>query len=191
MPHPDKIEDKTDEEIVRLSLENKENYLWLMKRYENKLLRYILRLTNYPKEDAEDILQEVFIKAYLNLNDFNRNLKFSSWIYRICHNEVISHWRKMKVRPQMTELIDNNLKFSTNAPIYKELEIKLNKGKINEVLNQIPLKYREVLVLRYWDEKDYNEMADILRVPLGTVGTLLNRAKKSFKEMTIKQNINF
>ncbi|MGA2666745.1 MAG: RNA polymerase sigma factor [Patescibacteria group bacterium] len=187
-----KIPEKTsDEKIVQLSLSDKENYLHLMRRYEPKLLRYIFRITNCSREDAEDILQEVFIKAYQNLNDFDQSLKFSSWIYRICHNEVISHWRKLNNSPKNVELFDNDIKLSSNAPIYKELDIKLNKEKIDEVLKKLPIKYRDVLVLRFFEEKDYGEIADILKSPLGTVGTLISRAKKVFKEAAQKNKINF
>lgn len=181
----------TDEEIVKVVLADKENYLYLMKRYEPKLLRYINRLTNGSREDAEDILQEVFLKAFLNLNDFDPKLKFSSWIYRICHNEVISHWRKTKASPKNVELFDNDLKLSDSTPLWKELDIKLNKAKINDVLKKLPIKYRDVLVLRYFEEKDYGEIADILKSPVGTVGTLILRAKRQFKAETENLKINF
>jgi len=185
------ILEKTDEELVKLSLLDKENYLYLMRRYEPKLMRYIFRLTNSPKEDAEDILQEVFLKVYLNLNDFNPKLKFSSWIYRICHNKVISHWRKINASPKSVELFDNDPKFSSDTPIYRELDQKLDKAKIDEILVKMPLKYRVVLVLRFFEEKDYGEIADILKSPVGTVGTLILRAKKQFKIETEKLKINF
>jgi RNA polymerase sigma-70 factor (ECF subfamily) len=185
------LSEKTDEELVKLSLENKENYLYLMRRYEPKLLRYIFRLTNSPKEDAEDILQEVFLKVYLNLNDFNPKLKFSSWIYRICHNEVISFWRKTKSTPKNVELFDNDPKASDDTPVYHELDQKLNKAKIDEILAKMSLKYRDIIVLRYFENKDYSEIADILKTPIGTVGTLLLRAKKAFKIEVDKAKINF
>src|SRR5665648_822001 len=64
---------KTDEQIIVLTLKNQDYYLCLMKRYEAKLLNYILKISNINREDAEDILQEVFVKAYQNLNDFDLN----------------------------------------------------------------------------------------------------------------------
>jgi len=90
----------TDEELVKLALEDQAVFLWLVERYRAKLLRYINRLTNVNDDDAEDILQDVFIKVYLNLNDFNGDLKFSSWIYRITHNQVISRHRRLKAHPE-------------------------------------------------------------------------------------------
>ena len=78
-----------DEQLVQLSLNNQDYFYYLMKRYEIKLLRYIKRLTTVSPEEAKDIIQEIFIKVYRNLNGFNPKLKFSSWIYRIAHNEII------------------------------------------------------------------------------------------------------
>src|SRR6185503_18028902 len=92
--------EKTDAELVTLTLQNQENFAHLMKRYEGKLLSYILRISNVDHDEAQDILQDVFIKTYKNLNSFDADLKFSSWIYRICHNQVISNYRKVKARPQ-------------------------------------------------------------------------------------------
>jgi len=89
-----------DEDLVKLTLEKQDNFLYLIKRYEAKLSRYIRRIAGLNKEDTEDILQEVFIKVYQNLNSFDKDLKFSSWIYRITHNEVIDSYRKKQARPQ-------------------------------------------------------------------------------------------
>ena len=100
---------KTDEQIVVLTLKNQDYYLCLMKRYEAKLLNYILKISNINREDAEDILQEVFVKAYQNLNDFDLNFKFSNWIYSIAHNATISVFRKKKVRPQTVSWEDKDL----------------------------------------------------------------------------------
>src|SRR5665648_188700 len=79
----------TDNELVKLSLDNPDHFFCLTKRYESKLLRYIMRISKFSHEDAEDVLQDVFIKTYYNLNEFDSELKFSSWIYRIAHNQTI------------------------------------------------------------------------------------------------------
>ena len=94
-----KFADMTDEELVKSALTQKDNYAYLMQRYEEKLRRYIIRLRGGREDDTDDILQEVFIKVYKNLNDFDPSLKFSSWIYRITHNETITFLRKINRRP--------------------------------------------------------------------------------------------
>ena len=186
--HPDKL---SDEEIVRLTLEDKDNFLYLIKRYEGKLSRYINRIAGLSKEDIEDILQEVFIKTYQNINSFDKDLKFSSWIYRITHNEVIDNYRKKQSRPQMitydNELILNNI--ISDLDISRELDQKYLRANISQLLGSLDLKYREVLVLKFLEEKEYKEISDILKKPMGTVATLINRAKKQFLEKLEEQDI--
>jgi RNA polymerase sigma-70 factor (ECF subfamily) len=181
-------ENISDEQLVQLSLKDQDCFYCLMKRYEIKLLRYIKRLAKVSQEEAEDIIQEVFIKVYRNLNGFNRKLKFSSWIYRIAHNEIINQYRKTKLRSSVRPLNiedEANLIDSINDTIeideaYENLE---NAEKVREALAELPNKYREILVLRYLEDKSYGEISDILRKPPGTVATQINRAKASFKKI--------
>ena len=182
---------KTDEQIVVLTLKNQDYYLCLMKRYEAKLLNYILKISNINIEDAEDILQEVFIKAYQNLNDFDLNLKFSNWIYSIAHNATISAFRKKKVRPQTVSWEDkdlNNILESTLDVENTSLQ-KLTYKQILKIINRLPLKYKDVLILKFMEGKDYREISDILHKPMGTIATLINRAKKSLKQELKKEDI--
>src|SRR4030042_5690017 len=104
---------KTDEEIAAMALQNPDCFGCLAQRYEAKLMRYIRRISGVTQEDAEDILQEIFIKVYRNLRSFDQGLKFSSWIYRIAPNQVITNWRKTKSRPQVLkfEADEDFLKF--------------------------------------------------------------------------------
>ncbi|MBU1036706.1 sigma-70 family RNA polymerase sigma factor [Patescibacteria group bacterium] len=189
----DNYSPKNDAELVRLALQNQDNFLYLIKRYENKLLRYIQRISNISLEDAKDILQEVFIKVYYKLNDFDPDLKFSSWIYRITHNQVISHYRKLQARPKTVFLdTENNLIENIKVELKMESDIDLAylQKNIFKILNQLPEKYKEVLVLKFFEEKSYQEISDILKIPMGTVATLINKGKKFFKENLAKQEIN-
>jgi len=182
---------KTDEQIVVLTLKNQDYYLYLMKRYEARLLNYILKISNISREDGEDILQEVFVKAYQNLNDFDLNFKFSNWIYSIAHNATISAFRKKKVRPQTVSWEDkdlNNILESTLDVENTSLQ-KLTYKQILKIINQLPLKYKDVLILKFVEGKDYREISDILHKPMGTIATLINRAKKSLKQELKKEDI--
>jgi RNA polymerase sigma-70 factor (ECF subfamily) len=185
------IAEKTDEDLVRLTLKNIEAYVFLVERYEEKLLRYIMRISRGTREDAEDLLQDVFLSAYKNLNDFDQNLKFSSWIYRIAHNKVISHFRKITARPKtMTYEGDSQLLnvLASEENIAKALERKYTAEEVRIAIDQLDEKYREVLMLKFLEEKDYKEISDILEKPMGTVATLISRAKKQFKEKTEQVN---
>lgn len=187
----DDISSLTDAELVKLTLANQDNFVYIVDRYKGKLSSYVKRLTNANNEDAEDILQEVFIKVYLNLNDFNKDLKFSSWIYRITHNQVISGHRKLKARPEGYAVnLDDQLAKNLTAEIdiKGQVDHKILQETINSVLKKIDGKYRDVLVLKFLEEKSYQEISDILKKPLGTVASLMNKAKQEFKNELEKQN---
>jgi len=185
--------EKTDEELVIMVLEQGQGYFFnLMRRYESKLLRYIRRLTSVSDDDAQDILQEVFIKVYQNLNDFNLKQKFSSWIYRIAHNEVINNFRKSKSRGKdLVFKIDDELfqNISSKLNLDEEIDGKIKREVILNKINNLDEKYKEILVLKYFEDKDYKELSFILKKPIGSVGTLINRAKKQLAD-EIEKGIN-
>ena len=185
MPVDSAVGEKTDQELVTLTLENQDNFLYIVNRYEKKLFYFILRISSVSNEEAQDLLQEIFIKIYQNLNDYDHSLKFSSWIYRIARNHVISHYRKNKNRQVLTssevndEILDNLV---SDFDVIKEIDNEISRKNIIEALNNINSKYREVIILKYFEEKSYEEISDIIKKPIGTVGTLINRAKKQLKE---------
>jgi RNA polymerase sigma-70 factor, ECF subfamily len=178
----DAYTEKTDEELVRMTLSNQALFAILVERYEDKLRRYIHRITNVTKEDCDDILQEVFINVYKNLAGFDTSLSFSSWIYRITHNYVRSQFRKKQARPQSIEIAAEILEnISSDEDLYKIFETQLTKEIIRDALTKLDEKYKTVLILKFLEEKDYKEISDIIQKPIGTVGTLINRAKKKLK----------
>ena len=181
----DKCENKTDEELVELTLKDQNFLFCITRRYETKLLSYILRISNVSREEAEDILQEVFIKVYYNLNSFDKELKFSSWIYRITHNQVISNYRKIKARVETItfDLKDEVIKnIVSEFDIKEELDYKIFREKIERLLNNIDKKYQEVLILYLLEEKSSQEISDILKKRIGTVYSLISRGKKLLKK---------
>ncbi len=162
--------------------EEREVFGCLIQRYEDKLRRYLRRLMPGLGEEADDVLQEVFLKAYVNARGFDANLSFSSWIYRIAHNEAVSWLRKKKARPETVELGEDEFQtFVTSlAEATEEEERTYVKDTVIRVLAVLPEKYRAVLVLRFLEGRTYEDIGDILQVPGGTVATLLHRAKKNF-----------
>jgi RNA polymerase sigma-70 factor, ECF subfamily len=174
-----KFPDEKVVEIVRTK--DKELYVEIIKRYQAKLLRYATYILN-DKHMGADAVQESFIKAYINLNGFNINKKFSSWIYRIVHNEAINILRKQKKQLPINEKIDIDSGINLEDDFIKN-ELKHH---MQECLNKISVIYREPLSLYYLEEKSYEEISDILRVPVGTVGTRINRAKGLMKKICQK-----
>lgn len=186
------ISDQTDEQLVVLTLENQNNFILIIHRYRDKLTRYIKRITNVSDDDAEDILQEVFMKVYQNLNDFDNDLKFSSWIYRITHNQVISYHRKHQARPEghRLDLDDKDLQsLSSDLNIPAETDKMFLRENIMRVLDNLDEKYREVLVLKFLEEKSYEEISDIIKRPMGTVASSINKAKYNFRKELSRLNM--
>jgi len=180
---PSKLSDEQLVEIIRKK--DKELFSEIIKRYQTKLSHY-LRKFIYDPDELEDVLQLVFIKSYKNLYGFNVNKKFSSWIYRITHNEAINYLKKNS-RGQISldeveyKIIDE--KINLDGDIYQILL----KKKIEKYLKNIKLKYREPLILFYFEQKSYQEISDILRIPKNTVGTLISRGKQMLKEHLTKK----
>jgi len=177
--------EKSDAELVSLALANRDDFLYIVDRYRPQLLSYIRRLTNIRPPDAEDLLQEIFIKVYLNLNDFDRKLKFSSWIYRIAHNQVISSYRKLKARPEGNEIDWEEpaiRRIMAESDVAGQADQSFLQEAVALALGRLPDKYREVLILRFQEEKSYQEIADIIKKPGGTVASWLNKAKEAFRE---------
>jgi RNA polymerase sigma-70 factor, ECF subfamily len=183
----------SDEEVVKMTLAEPNQYGLLMERYEPKLKRYIARLGVRDKEDQLDVLQEIFIKAYRNLNSFDNSYSFSSWIYRIAHNESISFYRKKNVRPEGHLVGDGNEVLSFLSSNQEGEEVKfdkhINAEEVNNALFKIDEKYREPIILRYFEHKEYDEISDILQIPIGSVGTLLHRGKKQLANVLNKDNL--
>lgn len=177
----------TDEEIVTRTLQDKESFGLLISRYEERLTRYVRRIGRFSNEDVEDILQESFIKAYRYLNDFDKSLSFSSWMYRITHNEAISFYRKKIVRPEghLDADSETTLLFIQSDISSSELSFDagVSQEEIHRALQLLPAKYRDVIVLRFFEHKEYDEISDILKIPIGSVGTLLHRGKKQMGEI--------
>lgn len=176
----------TDQVVVKLALRERALFGHIVERYQEKLSRYISRLGIRNPDDRDDVLQEIFIKVYRNLNDYDERYSFSAWIYRIAHNEAVSWYRKKKVRPEGNLVTDSEevLPFLNDGE--DDMEVKFDKEidakYLNRALNTLDQKYRDIVVLRYFEHLEYEEISDVLKIPVGTVGTLLYRAKKQLKE---------
>lgn len=175
----------SDEELAeRTQQGDQAAFNLLFTRYEKKILRYGQRFL-YSYEDLEDAVQEVFIKAYRNIQSFTVSRKFSTWLYRIAHNTFINVIKKKGREPisffdfdTFVQLPVKNSKSPEDTLITKE-----DKNLINTSLKNVSPKYREPLILFYIEEMDYQEIADILKIPTSTVGVRLRRGKAMLKKM--------
>jgi RNA polymerase sigma-70 factor (ECF subfamily) len=184
----------SDEKLASMSTQDSSCFGELIGRYEKKLGRYIQRLLRASSQDIEDILQEIFINAFKNVNAFNPTLKFSSWIYRIAHNEAINHYRKTRRETKNISIDDEENEHITHVlqdsfDIQRETDNKEAYQKALELIMSLPDKYREVIILYYFEDKSYEELGDILKKPGGTIATLLKRARDHLRQAAKRNNI--
>lgn len=181
----------SDIELIAIIREqNKELYRELFFRYQKRLLVYISHLIG-SREDAEDILQNVFSKTYKSIESFDMDRKFSSWIYRIAHNEAINYIKRKNKRylvswEDVTTSKDKLEMATDDEPLEDRLFQQEIVTEIDEAMVKLPSRYQKVLKLRYFEEKSYEEIAKIIRKPINTVGTLISRAKKKLLEIVKK-----
>ena len=183
---------QTDAELIELAKQDPELFGLLMERYQVQLSHYIRRMTQLGQDDVQDLLQEVFIKIYQKLNEYDEILKFSSWAYRIAHNHVVDYFRKVDARPKANSLDDYEWEKIVEASIHIEKDI-MNRDcveKVKACISELPIKYKEVLILRFVEEKEYEEIMDILKKPKGSVATLIARGKETLIRELKEQNIN-
>lgn len=176
----------TDEELVALSLRDKDAFAHLVYRYAPKLRSYIARIGGLPAEDTEDILQDSFVRIYEHLNDFDPLLSFSSWAYRITHNQTMNFFRKRRARPEghLTLLSDEELTaLSATTDVFADFANTFDATILRKVLATLSKEYYDVLILRYFEHKSYDEISDILSIPPGTVAVRLSRAKAKIKKI--------
>ena len=179
----------TDEKIAQMVQKGKsESFGLLVERYEAKIIRYARRfLFNY--NDIEDLAQEVFIKAYTNIQSFDASRKFSPWIYRIAHNEFINAIKKKGKEPLPLFDLDVLLpRLISKEKTDKNTTEQELRSLLDKCLDKLNSKYREPLILRYFEELNYQEIADILRIPISTVGIRLKRGKEKMKSFCKKLN---
>lgn len=154
----------------------------LITRYESKLKRYARKFLSTDHE-IDDLVQDVFIKSYTNIQSFDTEKRFSPWIYRIAHNTFVNELKRKErsgfgffdadtILPLLPakETTDGAI---LEAEIGSELEAHIGK---------LPAKYREVLILHYFESLSYQEISDVLQIPVTTVGVRMTRARTKLKE---------
>ena len=179
----------SDEELaVHIRSASPDDFRILIERYQQKLFRYALKYIN-DQDRAEDIVQEALVKIYQNLNNFDAKRTFSAWAYRITHNEVINNVRKNK---NQVDIDDDSwipdLADDRPSPA-EEFDKELSKKELHSAISQLPMKYRQILVLYYFQGCDYESIATILGIPISTVSTRMSRAKQKLKKLLRKEHV--
>jgi RNA polymerase sigma-70 factor, ECF subfamily len=159
----------------------------LMRKYEKKIFSFVVRMVR-NEDTAVDLTQDFFFKIFTVLEKYNFEYKFSTWAYRICYNLVIDHIRKNQA--QVDSLDDETVSSrdmldSDNVSRedgFKALARQETRDYVWRVVDEIPLKFRELILLRYIQDLKYEEIAEITSLPVGTVKNRIFKAKEILKQ---------
>ena len=184
---------RTDQEIVVLARAGQEAaYRELIRRYERPLFSLLYRMVR-DRELAEDLAQETFIKALNSIESYRSEYKFSSWIFKIANNTAIDHLRRRELdtlslegsphaeTPEAVEATALQIGDRQESPL-DAVEARELGGQIEQAIAQLRPEYRSCILLRHVEGRAYEEIAEILNLPLGTVKTYIHRARNELRQ---------
>jgi len=175
----------TDSQLIReIKDGNVELYTELMNRYQRRILSFIYHMLKSAKLEsiAEDLTSETFYKAYKSLHTFREiDATFSTWLYTIARNTVLSELRKQKAATVSIEEVNVEPIVSTDATPEQQLLLNERMHLVRKAIDQLPEKQRAAIILREYEQMDYQEIANILGQTVSSVKSLLFRARASIK----------
>ena len=186
------IRSLTDVELIANAIGGREdNFEELVRRYQRPITGYVFRMLN--NYDASlDVTQEVFIKVYNSLNRYSAEYKFSTWLYRIAHNAAIDYMRRNSVSQQSIEAenADGTYQLQIESPQPNPEQMRERsewRTEIEAVVKCLPTVYRELILLRHTQDLSYDEIAEVMNLPLGTVKNRLFRAREMMRELFVER----
>lgn len=177
-----------DQVLIKKILDgNRSSFEELMKKYNKKIYNFVIRMVRND-EVAIELSQDFFIKIFSVLHKYNFQYKFSTWAYRICYNLVIDHIRKNQAyvdslngdNISQKRLVESKNFISEDG--FDNLEKDEVKTYLWKTVDQIPMKYRELILMRYLQELKYDEIAEIAGLPVGTVKNRIFKAKELLRK---------
>ena len=173
-----------DEWVVQAASGSQKAYKKLMDKYQRPLYFHVYRMVK-DKEQVEDLVQEAFMKAFKNLDSYNTDYAFSTWLYRITTNHTIDYLRKKKLpttsidKPVKTRDGDMQMEIADESePADRAILRKERKKIVTHAIENLPEKYRQVIEMRHIEELSYQEISEQLDLPLGTVKAHIFRARE-------------
>lgn len=160
--------------VLRARKGQVEAYNALITRWESKIYNYLLRLTGHA-EDAMDLSQDVFLKAYQSLGKLEDVSRFSAWLYRIAHNEAMSHLRRQRPEEELTELAPR-----PSGPRMAPVEVTI---AVEAALGRLPADQREAVLLKVYEGFKFDEIAEILETPASTIKSRVYTGLESLKTL--------
>ncbi len=182
----------TDAELVDMVLSG-DNHAFgsLFDRYGGSLHQLYLARTGGNGDDTNDLIQEIFVKTYLNLGSYDRRYAFGQWIYTIARNTFIDYLRKrrddLSIDGTRGEYIRQPVSLTPNPE--ENIINAEQRGQLEQYLAMMPVKYRRLIELRFFKDLSYEEIAEHLNLPLGTVKTQIHRARTQLCNFIAKSGI--
>lgn len=174
---------KPEEDLIREALEgNSSSYGELVERFQARLFNAMLQVVG-SHDEAEDVVQDSFVQAYVKLDTFQGNSKFFTWLYRIAFNNALSRQRRkrhdlsIEQSREVTGSDPQDRLESPEEPLLREERVSL----VHRALTMLTEEHRSILVLREMEEMSYEEIAEILTINIGTVRSRLSRARNQLK----------
>ncbi len=181
------VEDNDTIIIEKALAGDQQAYRHLTERHRANIFHIVYKIVR-DQETANDLVQETFMKAFSSLSTYRSEYRFSTWLYKIAANCSIDFLRKKRIQAlSLDRHLDDSTTREMEVPDYsyhpeKDLMRKEQRYNIEEAIESLPTKYREVIVYRHKDDKSYEEIADLLGIPLGTVKARIFRARELLKK---------
>ena len=185
----------TDEELILAFQDgDRDAFNHIVERYKDKLTNFLYRFT-YDIDSAQDLAQDTLLKVYINKDSYKEIAKFSTWVYTIASNLAKTELRKIKRRKTYTisDLSTDDREFvlhRSDEESFENEEDTLVSGKIlQKCLNVLDDEFKNIIILRDIQELSYDEISKILKIPLGTVKSRINRGRFKLKDLLKKEGV--
>ncbi|WP_028976890.1 RNA polymerase sigma factor SigW [Sporolactobacillus terrae] len=186
--------DQTEKRLIKkVKKRDHQAFALLVERYKNSVFAICLRMVGQVQE-AEDLSQEAFIRAYNHIDQYDQERKFSTWLFRIATNLSIDFLRRRKNTVSLDASVPGTEELTLNAILPDEGEHpeerilrKETEAFVQHEIDKLPEKYRSAVVLKYIEDLSLKEISEIMEIPVGTVKTRIHRGREMLrKNMTVK-----
>lgn len=179
----------SDQEIIdSVRKGNDSDYSIIVNRYKNKAFSMLKRMLK-NEFDAEEVLQDCFLKAYNSLNSFKGEAKFSTWFYRIVYNTALTRLssQKRKTEAEMTSVEDHfDLESKYNAD---DIEKKDIQEFVRDIITKLPERYSAIITMFYLNEMSVEEISEVMQITVTNVKVMLHRSRNSLRDLVLKSKL--
>ncbi|MEH7356795.1 sigma-70 family RNA polymerase sigma factor [Neobacillus drentensis] len=177
----DLLSKENSTEVIDPNWDNREKLNWLMDRYGDMIIRLAY---TYVRSDqaAEDIAQDVFLKCYEKLKDFRGDSSYKTWLYKITVNKCKDYKKTWSFRNIIVTDVISTFQKSSNGSFEQEVFMKEAKQEISIKVLSLPVKYREIIILYYYEHLSLAEISKLLNINMNTIKSRLSRGKKMLEK---------